>query len=273
MSTLVLVRHGESLWNLENRFTGWKDVDLTALGIKEAEEAGMAIKSENLIFDHVYTSVLARAVRTLNILSHVADIHWSPVTRDWRLNERHYGDLTGLNKAETAAKHGEEQVKIWRRSYDVPPPSMNLENPDHPRFDIKYRDVPRELLPVGESLKDTVHRVRPTWEAQILPRLFQGQTILVVAHGNSLRAMLMTIENLTPEEVLAVNIPTGIPLLYKFDPASLRFAGKKEATVAKPAHPGSEKLKFIEKRYLGDPEKLKAAVAKVEAQGKAKPRS
>ncbi len=247
MATLVLVRHGESLWNQENRFTGWKDVDLSTLGAQEAREAGVAVRESGLVFDMVFTSVLKRAIRTLNLLSDEADLNWLPVIKDWRLNERHYGELTGLNKSETAAKHGEEQVKIWRRSFDVPPPAMKFEHLDHPSRDPKYAQVPKNLLPAGESLKDTIHRVRPTWEDQILPRLNRNEKILVVAHGNSLRAMIMTLEKLTPEEILTLNVPTGIPLQYELD----------------------QNFEVRDKKFLGSPGKVAAAIAKVESQGKA----
>ncbi len=248
MATLVLVRHGESVWNKENRFTGWKDVDLSPLGVQEAQEAGRALRASGLQFACVFTSVLKRAIRTWNLLSEEADLHWLPTIKDWRLNERHYGELTGLNKAETAVKHGEDQVKIWRRSFDVPPPLMPVDHAENPSKDPIYAQVPTGLLPMGESLKDTIHRVRPTWEEKLMPRLFAGENILVVAHGNSLRAMIMTLEKMSPDEILNLNVPTGIPLKYELD---RNFAVQ-------------------EKSFLGDADKVATAIAKVAAQGKKK---
>jgi len=252
MSNLILVRHGESTWNKENRFTGWQDVDLSEQGVLEANSAGETIKNflmnEKMQIHHVYCSVLKRALRTLNQVLYHTDLMWLPVTKDWRLNERHYGALTGLNKAETAAKHGEEQVKVWRRSYDIPPPSLEVSDQRHPRFDQKYQGVPEKLLPLGESLKDTVNRFLPLWNDSISPQLQSGKNILIVAHGNSLRALIQNLEKMSAEEILELNIPTGVPLYYKLD----------------------SDLKIKDKKYLADQKSLDAALEKVKNQGKSK---
>lgn len=245
---LVLIRHGESLWNQENRFTGWQDVDLSEKGRAEAREAGITLKREGFEFDLTYSSVLKRSIRTLWIALEEMDRMWLPVKRDWRLNERHYGGLTGLDKSETAARHGEEQVKIWRRSYDTPPPPMTKDDPRHPSHDLRYQKVKPGLLPSGESLKDTVARFLPLWNEELASLIQSGQRILIVAHGNSLRALIQHLEKLTPAEIMEVNVPTGIPLLYDLD-SSLQVLGKK---------------------YLGDPETVKAAIDKVAGQGKKK---
>lgn len=245
---LILVRHGESLWNKENRFTGWMDVDLSDKGRVEAQQAGKTLKAEGFEFDVCYCSVLRRALRTLWIAQEEMDRLWLPVIKSWRLNERHYGALTGLNKAETAARHGEEQVKIWRRSYDTPPPPMPKDDPLHPTRDAKYKKVNPSELPSGESLKDTVARVLPLWNSEIAPRVSKGEKILISAHGNSIRALVQHLEKLTPAEIMEVNIPTGIPLLYEL----------------------SSDLKVVKKQYLGDPEVVKAAQESVAHQGKAK---
>lgn len=248
MHKLVLIRHGESEWNKENRFTGWQDVDLSEKGRAEAQEAGRALLKQGLTFDLTYTSVLKRAIRTHWLALEEMDALWLPVSRSWRLNERHYGDLQGLNKAETAARHGEEQVKIWRRSYDTPPPAMSVDDPRHPAHDLRYKGVPASELPAGESLKGTVARFLPLWKNDIEPQLKSGKTILIVAHGNSLRALIQYLENMTPEQIMEVNVPTGIPLMYELDSS----------------------LKVIKKEYIGDPQVVAEAIEKVAGQGKAK---
>ena len=248
MHKLVLIRHGESTWNQENRFTGWQDVDLTEKGRAEARSSGQTLKQLRYEFDMTYTSVLKRAIRTHWMVLEEMDLLWLPVIRNWRLNERHYGALQGLNKAETAARHGEEQVKIWRRSYDTPPPMMDLNDPRHPSHDSRYRDVSPQDLPAGESLKDTVARFLPLWKTEIAPRIQAGERILIVAHGNSLRALIQHLEGLTPEQIMEVNVPTGIPLQYEL----------------------SKDLKVIKKEYLGDPETVRAAMETVANQGKSK---
>ncbi len=248
MSTLIVVRHGESLWNQENRFTGWVDVDLAPKGEEEAKIAGRALKEQKLDFDLVYTSVLRRAIRTLHIALGEMDQLWLPVIKTWRLNERHYGELQGLDKSETAAKHGEDKVKIWRRSYDVPPPLLKTEDPRHPRFDPRYKNVSLEELPAGESLKLTAKRFLPLWENELVPALKAGKNILIVAHGNSLRALMQILEKMTPEQIMEVNMPTGIPLRYDLD----------------------SQLKILKKEFLGDAETVKKAMEAVANQGKKK---
>jgi len=245
---LVLIRHGESLWNQENRFTGWQDVDLSEKGRAEALKGGKSLKDRGFSFDIAYTSVLKRAIKTLNIVLDELDLVWLPVYKDWRLNERHYGALQGLNKAETAARHGEEQVKIWRRSYDTPPPPMEVSDPRHPSHDPRYKNVSPELLPSQESLKDTVARFLPLWTNTIAPKIKTGEKVLIVAHGNSLRALIQHLENMTPDEIMAVNMPTGIPLMYELD----------------------QNLKVLKKEFIGDPDEVKAAIEAVANQGKAK---
>ncbi|NLD74898.1 MAG: 2,3-diphosphoglycerate-dependent phosphoglycerate mutase [Chloroflexi bacterium] len=248
MHKLVLVRHGQSTWNLENRFTGWKDVDLSATGVEEATAAGRALKAEGYEFDIAYTSVLKRAIRTLWIVMDEMDLMWIPVYRSWRLNERHYGALQGLDKAETAAKHSEEQVHIWRRSYDIPPPPMADDDPRHPRFDRRYAELKPEEIPATECLKDTVARMLPYWHETIAPQVRAGKRVLVAAHGNSLRALVKYLDNVSDEEIPSLNIPTGIPLVYELD----------------------DDLKPLKSYYLGDPDAVAAAMAAVAAQGKAK---
>jgi 2,3-bisphosphoglycerate-dependent phosphoglycerate mutase len=243
---LVLCRHGQSTWNLENLFTGWIDVDLTEQGRAEAREAGRQLAALGIRFDFAYTSVLKRAIRTLWTILDEMDLMWIPVERSWRLNERHYGALQGLNKAQTAALHGEDKVKIWRRSYDIPPPPLAPDDERHPRLDRRYRAVVQ--LPSAESLKDTLARVQPYWETSIAPRLFAGENVLVAAHGNSLRALVKMLDGLSDSEIVEINIPTGIPLLYELD----------------------ADLRPTERRYLGDPEQIAKAAAAVAAQGKAK---
>jgi len=247
MVTLVLLRHGQSLWNQENRFTGWVDVDLTEQGEGEAKEAARNMKAEGLEFDCAYTSLLKRAIRTLWIALDDMDQTWIPVTRSWRLNERHYGALQGLNKAEVAAEHGEEQVKIWRRSYDVPPPPLGEEHEMWPGRDRRYRDIPADALPSCECLKDTVARFMPLWEESIAPEIKDGKRVLIAAHGNSLRALVKHLDGISNEDILELNIPTGIPLVYELD----------------------ADLKPLSKRYLGDPEAIAKAVDAVANQGKA----
>ena len=240
---LILCRHGESEWNLENRFTGWADVDLSPKGEQEAKDAGLTLKHEQLSFDLAYTSVLKRATRTLWIMLEEMSLTWIPVTNAWELNERHYGALQGLNKSQVAAEYGEEQVQIWRRSYDTPPPSLNNDDERHPRFEIRYAGV--SDLPASESLKDTLLRVKPYWQTKIMPSLLGNQDVLIVAHGNSLRAMVKMIENISDEEIVDFNIPTGIPLAYEFN----------------------ENLKPIKQGFIGDPETIKQAAQAVANQG------
>ncbi len=246
---LVLVRHGQSTWNLENRFTGWTDVDLTETGAKEARDAGLLMLQEKYEFDYVFTSVLKRAIRTLWIALDIMDQTWLPVERAWELNERHYGDLQGLNKAETAKKFGNEQVHIWRRSYATPPPPLSPDDPRHPRFDRRYAKVDPTMLPATESLKLTLERVMPFWEKSIAPRLQAGEKILIVAHGNSLRALVKYLDHISDDDIVELNIPTGVPLAYALD----------------------DKFNVISRRYLGDPEAIKAAAEAVARQGQAKP--
>lgn len=250
MYKLVLIRHGESLWNQENRFTGWQDVDLSEKGRAEALKGGKALRDKGFVFDVAYTSVLKRAIKTLNIVLDELDQVWLPVHKDWRLNERHYGALQGLDKAETAARHGEEQVKIWRRSYDTPPPPMEVSDPRHPSHDPRYKQVDPRLLPSCESLKDTVARFLPLWNEQILPQIKSGQKVLIVAHGNSLRALMQHLENMSPDEIMGVNMPTGIPMMYELD----------------------KDLRVLRREFIGDPEEVKAAIEAVANQGKAKPK-
>eukprot|EP01125_Pyxidicula_operculata_P006619 TRINITY_DN2284_c1_g1_i2.p1 TRINITY_DN2284_c1_g1~~TRINITY_DN2284_c1_g1_i2.p1 ORF type:complete len:629 (-),score=173.96 TRINITY_DN2284_c1_g1_i2:156-2042(-) len=245
---LVLLRHGESVWNKENRFTGWTDVDLSEQGVKEAHRAGQSLKKEGFTFDLAYTSVLKRAIRTLWISLDELDLMWIPVKRNWRLNERHYGALQGLNKSETAAKHGEAQVQIWRRAYDVPPPALESDDPRHPSKDKRYAELKPEQLPKTECLKDTVERFLPLWHDEIAPSIKSGKNVLIAAHGNSLRALVKYLDNMTEEAVLALDIPTGIPLVYELD----------------------ENLKPIKHYYLADEETVKAAQQAVANQGKAK---
>jgi len=244
MRKLVLLRHGESVWNKENRFTGWTDVDLTEQGRVEAAEAGRTLKTESYVFDLAHTSVLKRAIRTLWIVLDEMDLMWIPELRSWRLNERHYGALQGLDKAETAERHGMEQVNLWRRSYDVPPPPLSPDDERHPARDPRYRDVPASELPLTESLKDTVARFLPYWNGTIAPDVASGKRVLVTAHGNSLRALVKYLDRLSDEEVLELNIPTGIPLVYELH----------------------DDLTPIRRYYLGDPEKLAKATASVAAQ-------
>jgi 2,3-bisphosphoglycerate-dependent phosphoglycerate mutase len=243
---LVLVRHGQSDWNLKNLFTGWTDVDLTERGIDEAREAGRLLKAQGFTFDVAFTSVLTRAIRTLWLVLDEMDLMWIPVERSWRLNERHYGALQGLNKAETAAKHGAEQVKTWRRSYDIPPPPLEPDDPRHPRHDPRYRKLGPEELPATESLKSTLERVKPYWEQRIAPELAAGQHVLVAAHGNSQRALAKMLEDISDHDIVEFNIPTGIPRVYEFD--------------------GS--LRPTRSEYLGDAAEIAAAAKAVADQAK-----
>ena len=233
---LILVRHGQSTWNVDNLFTGWHDVDLSEKGLLEAAQAGRELLREKLGPAIAFTSVLTRAIRTLWIILDTTDRMWIPVERSWRLNERHYGALQGLDKAQTVEKHGAAQVKIWRRSYDIPPPALSLDDPRHPRFDPRYAGVDPALLPAAESLKDTLARVQPYWEARIAPVLREGRDVLVVAHGNSLRALVKMLDRMSESDIVEFNIPTGIPMLYDLDdalvPLSRRFLGDPDAVAA-----------------------------------------
>ena len=233
---LLLVRHGQSTWNVENLFTGWHDVDLSDLGTAEAAQAGRELLAENLKPQIAFTSVLKRAIRTLWIMLDAMDRMWTPIEGSWRLNERHYGALQGLNKAQTVEKHGEALVKLWRRSYDVPPPPLSADDPRHARFDPRYADVDPTWLPAAESLKDTLSRVLPYWESRIVPELRAGKTVLIVAHGNSLRALVKMLDMISETDIVEFNIPTGIPILYELDeqlqPISRRFLGDANAVSA-----------------------------------------
>ena len=248
MKKLVLLRHGESTWNKENRFTGWTDVDLSDKGRQEAKEAGEVLRDGGYVFDVAYTSVLKRAIRTLWTALDVMDLMWIPVHRSWRLNERHYGALQGLNKAETAAKFGEDQVKIWRRSYDIPPPVLTADDPRFPGHDPRYKGLGPRELPLTECLKDTVARFLPLWHETIAPAIQSGQRVIIAAHGNSLRALVKYLDNVSEADIVELNIPTGMPLVYELD----------------------DDLKALNRYYLGDPEKVKAAMDAVANQGKKK---
>jgi 2,3-bisphosphoglycerate-dependent phosphoglycerate mutase len=246
---LLLVRHGQSVWNVENLFTGWTDVDLSAEGIEEARRAGAEIAREGIVPDLVFTSVLKRAIRTEFLVLDALDLLWLPVERTWRLNERHYGALQGLNKAQTVEKHGEAQVLVWRRSYDIPPPPLALDDERHPRFDRRYAGVAAADLPATESLKDTLARVLPFWEQRIAPELRAGRNVMIVAHGNSLRALVKMLDNMGEKEIVELNIPTGVPLLYVLD----------------------EQLQPVSSRYLGDAAAIAAAAEAVRKQASKKP--
>lgn len=248
MHKVVLLRHGESTWNKENRFTGWTDVDLSEKGIKEAHTAGQTLKKEGYSFDIAYTSVLKRAIKTLWITLEDMDLMWIPVIRNWRLNERHYGALQGLNKAETAQKFGEDQVKIWRRSYDIQPPALEKIDDRFPGKDPRYSDLKENELPLTECLKDTVARFVPYWEGIIAPSVKQGRKVLITAHGNSLRALVKYLDNIPEDEIVGLNIPTGVPLVYELD----------------------DNLKSLKSYYLGDADEIKKAAEAVAAQGKVK---
>jgi|TARA_B110000495_G_C22988248_1_gene581659 2,3-bisphosphoglycerate-dependent phosphoglycerate mutase len=248
MQKLVLLRHGQSQWNLENRFTGWKDVDLTEKGESEARESGKLLKKNGFTFDIVHTSVLKRATRTMEICLSVMGLEKTPIQFNWRLNERHYGALQGLNKAETAAKYGDEQVHVWRRSYTTPPPKLDLNDERHPRFDERYSNLAPDDLPASECLKDTVDRFLPYWHNIIKPDIDSGKRVLIVAHGNSLRALVKYLDQTSDQEIVNLNIPTGVPLVYELD----------------------RKLNPIRNYYLGDQEAIAKKAAEVAAQGKAK---
>lgn len=246
MYKLVLIRHGESVWNKENRFTGWTDVDLSEKGLEEAKTAGEVLKKEGYTFDIAFNSVLLRAIKTLNIVLEVMGLHWIPVLKSWRLNERHYGALQGLNKAETADKHGEEQVKIWRRSYDVPPPELTTDDERYPGKDPRYADLSADELPKTECLKDTVDRFLPLWHEEIAPTIKSGKKVVIAAHGNSLRALVKYLDEMSEDEILKLNIPTGVPLVYELD----------------------DNLKPLRHYYLGDQDAIAAAMNAVANQGK-----
>ncbi|HOJ96844.1 MAG TPA: 2,3-diphosphoglycerate-dependent phosphoglycerate mutase [Methanospirillum sp.] len=248
MYTLVLIRHGESLWNRENRFTGWRDIDLSPQGIEEARTAGRTLKEQGFDFDIAYTSVLKRAIRTLWIIQDEMDLMWIPVIPTWRLNERHYGALTGLNKTETVEKYGEEQVHIWRRSYDIRPPAYSPDNLDNPSYHRRYQEIDQRDLPMTECLKDTVARFIPYWNDEIAPVIRSGRRVLITAHGNSIRALVKHLDSISDADISDLNIPTGIPLVYELD----------------------DELKPVRHYYLGDEEKVKAAMEAVKNQGKAK---
>jgi len=249
MKRLVLLRHGQSTWNLENRFTGWTDVDLTPQGVGEAQRAARLLEEEGFSFDEAYTSVLKRAIRTLWIVLDGMDLMWIPVVRDWRLNERHYGALQGLNKAEMAEKYGAEQVLQWRRSYAVPPPPLSSDDPRHPSHDPRYAGIAAASLPRAESLADTVARFLPAWNEVLAPRVRAGKRVLIAAHGNSLRALVKYLDAISEEEIVGLNIPTGIPLVYELD----------------------DDLRPVGHRYLGDPEEARRAADAVARQAQAKP--
>ncbi|CAG9316271.1 unnamed protein product [Blepharisma stoltei] len=245
---LVLVRHGESTWNKENRFTGWTDVPLTQHGVDEAKEGGEMLRRQGLTFDVVHTSVLKRAIQTMNLVLSEIDQEYLPVNKHWRLNERHYGSLQGLNKSETAALHGEEQVLIWRRSYDIPPPSLEESDERHPAHDKRYGKLPKDCMPRTECLKDCIQRVLPYWYDAIAPDILNGKNVLIVAHGNSLRGLVKHLDNMSEEDILKLNIPTGIPLVYELN----------------------ERLQPIRHYYLADEEEVRRRIEAVANQGKAK---
>lgn len=248
MIKLVLLRHGESLWNRENRFTGWMDVDLSEKGRQEAGEAGERLRREGFTFDIAYTSVLKRAIRTLWIVLEAMDLMWIPVLRDWRLNERHYGALQGLNKAETAKRYGEDQVLVWRRSFDIQPPQLEKTDPRYPGHDPRYRHLHNNELPEAECLKDTIRRFLPFWNDTIVPGIRQNKKGLIVAHGNSLRALVKHLDQIPDDKIVHLNIPTGMPLVYELN----------------------ESLQPVKNYYLGDPEAVKKAIEAVAGQGKIK---
>jgi 2,3-bisphosphoglycerate-dependent phosphoglycerate mutase len=248
MHKIVLLRHGESVWNKENLFTGWTDVDLSEKGKKEAKDAGLLLKQQGYNFDIAFTSVLKRAIRTLWIVLDEMDLMWIPVQRDWRLNERHYGALQGLNKAETAAKYGEKQVKIWRRSYDIRPPALDEADPRSPANDPRYKDIPKQQVPLTECLKDTVARFLPCWHEQIVPTIRSGKQVLIAAHGNSLRALVKYLQDIPDDQIVDLNIPTGVPLVQELN----------------------DDLKSVRHYYLGDPARIQQAINGVASQGKEK---
>lgn len=248
MKRIVLLRHGESTWNKENRFTGWTDVDLTEKGVEEAYEAGTVLKKEGFVFDKAYTSYLKRAVKTLNCVLDRLDQDWLPVEKSWRLNEKHYGMLQGLNKSETAEKYGEEQVMVWRRSYDVAPDPIPEDDPRNSAGDIRYGNVPDEYIPRTESLKDTIGRTMPYWECEIFPELMVADQLLVVAHGNSLRGIIKHLKGISDQDIISLNLPTAVPYVFEFD----------------------DELRLMGDRFIGDPEKIKKLMEAVASQGKKK---
>ena len=248
MKRIVLLRHGESLWNKENRFTGWTDVDLSEQGIKEAVKAGNLLKEKGFVFDKAYTSYLKRAIKTLNYVLDAMDLDWIPVEKSWRLNEKHYGALQGLNKSETAAEYGDKQVLIWRRSYDIPAPALSPEDSRNPRFDRRYKQVPPAMLPSTEALKDTVERILPYWKKEIFPSLQVTDQILVTAHGNSLRGIIKYLKNISDEDIVDLNLPTAVPYVFDFD----------------------EEMHLINDYFLGDPEEINKLMNAVANQGKKK---
>jgi 2,3-bisphosphoglycerate-dependent phosphoglycerate mutase len=248
MYRVVLLRHGESVWNKENLFTGWTDVDLSEKGTEEAHEAGRVLKEQGYTFDVAYTSVLKRAIRTLWIVLDEMDLMWIPVVRDWRMNERHYGALQGLNKAQTAAKYGEQQVKVWRRSYDIQPPALEESDPRYPGHDPRYQGLTKDQLPLTECLKDTVARFLPCWHEVIAPDVRCGKRVLIAAHGNSLRALVKYLDNIPDQDIVELNIPTGVPLVYELE----------------------DDLRPAKSYYLGDPERVRQAMEAVARQGKVK---
>ena len=247
MHRLVLLRHGESTWNKENRFTGWVDVDLSPAGVAEAVEAGKQLKRDGFVFDVALTSVLKRAIRTLWLVLDEMDLMWVPVQRSWRLNERHYGALQGLDKAETARLHGEEQVRLWRRSHDTPPAALDPADQRYPGGDPRYADLAADELPLAEALKDTVDRLLPYWEGAIAPAIRSGQRVLIAAHGNSLRAVVKHLDQVSDQDIADLNVPTGLPLVYEMD----------------------DDLTPLKHYYLGDPKAVQRAVAQVSAEGRA----
>lgn len=248
MKRIVLLRHGESLWNKENKFTGWTDVDLSEKGVTEAIEAGDLMKEKGFVFDKAYTSFLKRAIKTLNVVLDRMNQDWIPVEKSWRLNEKHYGALQGLNKTETAEKYGEKQVLIWRRSYDIPSPALSSEDPRNPKFDPRYRMLPSDVLPLTESLEDTVNRILPYWKKEIFPSLQIADQILVAAHGNSLRGIIKYLKNISDEEIVSLNLPTAVPYVFDFD----------------------DDLHLINDYFLGDPEEIEKLMNAVANQGKKK---
>lgn len=251
MKRIVLLRHGESTWNKENKFTGWTDVDLSEKGVEEAAKAGNLLKEKGFVFDKAYTSYLKRAIKTLNLVLDRMDLDWIPVEKCWRLNEKHYGALQGLNKSETAEKYGDEQVLIWRRSYDIPAPALSPEDPRNPRYDPRYKEVDPAMLPITESLKDTVDRILPYWKKEIFPSLKEYDQILVAAHGNSLRGIIKYLKNIPDDEIVGLNLPTAVPYVFDFD----------------------EEMNLIDDFFLGDPEEIKKLMAAVAGQGKTSLRS
>ena len=248
MKRIVLLRHGESTWNQENRFTGWTDVDLTEKGISEANKAGELLKKEGFTFEKAYTSYLKRAVKTLNCVLDKMDLDWIPVEKSWRLNEKHYGSLQGLNKSETAAKYGDEQVLIWRRSYDIAPNPLSEEDPRNPRFEVRYKNVPDNELPRTESLKETVERILPYWKCVIYPNLKTADELLVVAHGNSLRGIIKYLKHISDQDIVKLNLPTAVPYVFEFD----------------------DDLNLLKDYFLGDPAEIKKQMDAVANQGKKK---